>query len=266
MQLTYWTARVASLWRKPGKGEAMEESDTAIFHAQRGIEGDAASGKDSTRQVLVTSMASLSRLGVQMGELRENVVVEGLNVDRLRSGDLLRIGSALLRLTFPCETCGMLRPYADLDPSDAVGARGFLSVVVGRGQASRGDIVDCRPGEYEPLPHEPAQRLIWWIRRIPPGQVLTFGSLTRAAGLPSASARALPGKLSRFDAQDAPLHRVVPASRNRPLSHRQVRLLRSEGVRVQAAGTRTFAWPEWLWSDTLYEPPAKPLRTRLRSA
>ena len=67
------------------------------------------------------------------------------------------------------------------------------------------------------------------VAAIPPGRVVTYGDIARAAGL---SSPRIVAWIMRTDSQDLPWHRVITAS-GRPAPHlaaQQLELLRAEGV------------------------------------
>jgi methylated-DNA-protein-cysteine methyltransferase related protein len=73
------------------------------------------------------------------------------------------------------------------------------------------------------------ERVRAMVAAIPPGKVVTYGDIAKAAGL---SSPRIVGWIMRTDSADLPWHRVIRAS-GRPAQHlrtRQLELLRAEGV------------------------------------
>jgi O-6-methylguanine DNA methyltransferase len=106
-----------------------------------------------------------------------------------------------------------------------------------------------------PHPHrrapstEFARRVTAIVLRIPPGRVITYGEVARAAGRPGA-ARAVGNLLAGRMPHGAPCHRVIAAAGglggfggNIPLKRA---LLAQEGVRVR--GNRVLDWRERRWT------------------
>ena len=65
------------------------------------------------RQVLITSRSVTEECGLQAGDLRENIVVDCPGFYDLPSGTVVRIGAALVRLTFHCEPCKKIMHLID---------------------------------------------------------------------------------------------------------------------------------------------------------
>ena len=241
-------ALVAALWVKPAKGAAMRGVPAVTLAAGGGVHGDCGADARSARQVLVVSNETVRSLGGAPGDLRENVTVTGLDVDSLPSGAALRVGSAVLRVTYPCEPCARLRLYSSVDPRAAVGRRGVLAVVVSSGAAGRGDTVAVENSRaYAPLPHGRLDRLRWFLRRAPRGVVVTYGELAAAVAAPPGGARSLPRALASLALEGLPAHRAVPAGLHGVSAGQRARLA-DEGVDVGG----TVVW--WSPAGLLYEP------------
>ncbi len=87
-------------------------------------------------------IAALVRDGVpasEPGTFGENLVYEGLDPERLRPGDRLRIGEqAIVELTDVREPCGTLRPLDRRFPDLMLGRSGFMARVVRPGVLAPG--------------------------------------------------------------------------------------------------------------------------------
>ena len=103
------------------------------------------------RQVLVTSRTVTRELGLAAGDLRENIVVDLDGLYDLPSGSVLRVGEALIRLTFPCEPDRRTRPLVASDT--ALNKRGFLGCFLNRGFIAVGDAVAVTDQWHEPIPY-----------------------------------------------------------------------------------------------------------------
>jgi hypothetical protein len=57
------------------------------------------------RQILLLSGSLLDGFNLNPGDLYENAVVDGIDVMSLREGQELRLGTALVAVTIPCEPC-----------------------------------------------------------------------------------------------------------------------------------------------------------------
>ena len=92
------------------------------------------------------------------------------------------------------------------------------------------------------------RRVIAVVRRIPPGQVATYGDVAEIAGYPRA-ARAVGNVMKTCSARDVPCHRVVAANGrlggfggNEGLKRA---LLRAEGLTVTAKRIAGFSEHRW---------------------
>lgn len=177
---------------------------------------DLPAGVAGARQVLVGDAETLARFGLTAGGLRWNVVVQGLGLDtHARSGAVLELGSARVRLTFRCETCARLRDVADAPTLRALaGHRGWLGVAVSGGVVRPGDAARLAPGPatppYPEVPDAVADRFAWIAAQIPAGRVMTYRTMLAALGAAPAYSRALPGYARRFGVAD----RVVREARD----------------------------------------------------
>ena len=92
--------------------------------------------------MLFASLAHLDSVGVEPGAIRENLTVEGDDVQRWPVGQQVRVGEALFEITMVCDPCRRmdeLRPglRAELD-----GRRGMLARVVESGEVAVGDEIE----------------------------------------------------------------------------------------------------------------------------
>src|ERR671936_1298401 len=122
-------ARIVGIWTSPGR-----QSGRSVGHERRraiageGLEG-CAHANPPKREVLFASLAHLDSVGVEPGAIRENLTVEGDDVQRWPVGQQVRVGEALFEITMVCDPCRRmdeLRPglRAELD-----GRRGMLARV-----------------------------------------------------------------------------------------------------------------------------------------
>ena len=107
----------------------MVPSRELVLIPNQGIKGDHSFGR-TTRQVLLVDQGVLADFGLNAGDLRENVTVEGLEVNTLEPGSVLQIGAARLQVNGDCSPCSKLE---DLQPGlqEAIrGRRGILATVL----------------------------------------------------------------------------------------------------------------------------------------
>lgn len=237
------TPTVAAAFRKPARDAPLEPGDPLVCRAGVGIDGDRGAQPGSSRQVLLVDRAVLADLDLPDGALRENLTVDGLTVDDVPSGTALRVGSATLRVTIPCDPCGKIPSFAGIHPAAVHTRRGMLAVVTGTGEIRAGDAVVDLGVRYDPVPVSPLQRCAWVARQVPPGEVITFTQAVTAMGMAEAYVRALPRHVRRL-LGDEPVHRLVPTDPATPLDDEQAARLRAEGAAIDEQGRRCGEpWP-----------------------
>jgi MOSC domain-containing protein YiiM len=109
--------------------------------AGEGLEG-CAHANPPKREVLFASLEHLESVGVEPGAIRENLTVEGADVQTWPVGQQVRVGDAVFEVTMVCDPCQRmddLRPglRAELD-----GKRGMLARVVEDGEVAVGDEIE----------------------------------------------------------------------------------------------------------------------------
>lgn len=112
-----------------------------------GIEGDHHARPGSSRQVLLMAEEDCARFGLAPGEVRENIVTRGIDLASLAPGTFLRVGSALLEITQPCEPCAFIDGLRPGLRARIGNRRGMLARVAASGEVRVGDAVaaDQRP-------------------------------------------------------------------------------------------------------------------------
>jgi MOSC domain-containing protein YiiM len=135
-------ATVAGLFVSPGRGSGRSEPRERVRAIEsQGLEG-CAHANPPRREVLLASKQHLDALGVEVGAIRENVIVDGADVHEWPVGQRVRVGGALLEITMVCDPCSRmdeLRPglRAEID-----GKRGMLAHVVESGEIALGDEIE----------------------------------------------------------------------------------------------------------------------------
>lgn len=119
--------------------KAVEEIRAVV---DRGLEGCAHGGFGSKRQVLLVDVETLDLLGLQPGQIKENITTRGLNVNDLRRGQRLRLGEALLEVTLHCGPCKRMDDIRPGLEKELRGRRGMLCRVVEGGLIRRGDPIE----------------------------------------------------------------------------------------------------------------------------
>lgn len=95
--------KVAAICTSPKKGTAKYEVKEALLIEDFGIKDDAHAGKWH-RQVSLLELKKIEDFNseggnVKFGDFGENIVVDGIEVDKLDIGQKLKIGDAILEIT-----------------------------------------------------------------------------------------------------------------------------------------------------------------------
>jgi MOSC domain-containing protein YiiM len=143
--------RVRSLSVKLEKGAKLEFRDF-VQVSPSGFEGDHHTGDSRRRrQILLLSGSLLDELNLKPGDLSENAVIDGLDVMSLREGQSLRLGSAIVAVTVPCEPCSHMERVRPGLQEQLKDRRGMFVKVLEPGIIRRGDILCEEPARQKPL-------------------------------------------------------------------------------------------------------------------
>ena len=123
--------------RKSGRSERHERR-RAI--AGRGLEG-CAHANPPKREVLFVSKQHLDSVDVEPGAIRENITVEGDDVEKWPIGQRVRVGGAEFEITMVCDPCHRMDELRDGLRAELQGKRGMLARVVESGEIAVGDEV-----------------------------------------------------------------------------------------------------------------------------
>lgn len=111
-----------------------------------GIDGDrhaVSDGARKNRQILIMDRETLDELGLNPGDVRENVTTVGIDLSKLQQGHKVSLGDdVILSITGPCAPCSRmdeLRPGLQAELADR---RGKLAFVVQGGAIQIGDHVE----------------------------------------------------------------------------------------------------------------------------
>jgi MOSC domain-containing protein YiiM len=92
--------------------------------------------------VLLVSKEHLDAVGVEPGSVRENVTVEGTDVQQWPVGQQVRVGGALFEVTMVCDPCHKMDQLRSGLRAAIDGKRGMLARVVEGGEIALGDAVE----------------------------------------------------------------------------------------------------------------------------
>jgi len=182
--------RVTKLFVKNGHGEPLQSVPT-MRHDQSGIWDNVTCAP--FRQVLIVSEPVTASLGLKPGDLRENVVVDFGGLYDLPSGSVVKIGDALIRLTFHCEPCKQILGLVEFDLVEH--KRGVLGCFLNEGAISVGDEFFVTDQLYEAIPYAMNERLQWFLKHHDmPSAAL---DVIHKIGLPASFAKIMPRMLQR---------------------------------------------------------------------
>jgi MOSC domain-containing protein YiiM len=124
--------------RKSGRSEARER---VLAVESQGLEG-CAHANPPRREVLLASKGHLDVVGVEPGAIRENVTVEGADVQSWPVGQRVRVGDALLEITMVCDPCHRMDELREGLRAEIDGKRGMLAHIVEGGEIVLGDPIE----------------------------------------------------------------------------------------------------------------------------
>ena len=133
--------KIIHLQLKPAEGEPMRVADQVEAIADRGLRDDANAGR-SKRQVLIIERELLDEFQLPIGDVRENITVEGLQLAGTPAGARMRVGQALLEVTLDCAPCEFIEGKRPGLRKAMEGKRGTLFKVIEGGEISVGDAIE----------------------------------------------------------------------------------------------------------------------------
>jgi len=135
-------AVIAGLFTSPGR-----KSGRSVAHARlqatagQGMEG-CAHANPPRREVLFASLEHLDSVGVQPGDIRENLTVAGADVQQWPIGQRVRVGEAIFEITMVCDPCQRMDDLRQGLRAELDNKRGMLARVVESGEVAVGDAVE----------------------------------------------------------------------------------------------------------------------------
>src|SRR5262249_58958133 len=95
--------------------------------------GGGAHATPPRREVLFASLEHLDSVGVQPGDIRENLTVAGADVQRWPIGQRVRVGEAVFEITMICDPCQRMDDLRQGLRAELDNKRGMLARVVQSG-------------------------------------------------------------------------------------------------------------------------------------
>ena len=130
---------VAGLQICPGTRQPMKPLDAVRAVENMGLEGDRHAKPDSHRQVLLIEAETLEKLGLRVGQVKENITTRGIALMSLPAGTRLHIGEAVLEVTAECRPCERMEELRPGLREILSGQRGVLARVAQGGTLRVGD-------------------------------------------------------------------------------------------------------------------------------
>jgi len=134
------------LFLKVEHGRPMREVPVLTAVTGRGLEGDVAFGRAS-RQVLLVAQPTLEAFGLQPGQIRENITLDGGPISDTPAGTRIRIGETILEVTGDCAPCDQIEAIRPGLREAIRGWRGILARVEKGGSIRVGDSAEIFPAD-----------------------------------------------------------------------------------------------------------------------
>jgi MOSC domain-containing protein YiiM len=135
-------ATVSGIWTSPArKSGRMDGHERRQAIAGQGMEG-CAHANPPRREVLFASREHLEAVGVDPGAIRENLTVDGTDVQQWPVGQRLRAGEAVFEITMVCDPCHRMDEVRQGLRAELDGRRGMLARVVETGEVAVGDEIE----------------------------------------------------------------------------------------------------------------------------
>ena len=133
---------VVGVWTSPGRGAGrMDAHERRQAIVGGGLEG-CAHANPPKREVLFVSKEHLDSVGVDPGAVRENLTVDGDDVQQWPVGQQVRVGGALFEITMVCDPCHKMDVLREGLRAELADKRGMLARVVEGGEVAIGDEIE----------------------------------------------------------------------------------------------------------------------------
>jgi MOSC domain-containing protein YiiM len=135
-------AKISGVWTSPArKSGRMDEHERRQAIIGEGLEG-CAHANPPKREVLFASKEHLDSVGVDPGAIRENLTVDGDDVQQWPIGQRVRAGGAVFEITMVCDPCQRMDDLRQGLRAELDGKRGMLARVVEGGEVAVGDEIE----------------------------------------------------------------------------------------------------------------------------
>jgi MOSC domain-containing protein YiiM len=136
-------AKIVGVFTSPGRNTAQSvPHERRRVIAGQGLEG-CAHANPPKREVLFVSAEHLKSVDVEPGAVRENLTVEGADVQEWPIGQQVKVGDeAVFEITMVCDPCARMDALRQGLRAELEGKRGMLARVVEPGEVAVGDPVE----------------------------------------------------------------------------------------------------------------------------
>ena len=134
------SSTVIHLQLKPAEGAPMKPVTSVTAITGYGLIDDANAGR-SKRQVLVIERELLDEFQLPVGDVRENITVQGIQLAGMAAGTRVRMGHVLLEATLDCAPCQFIEDKRAGLRAAMEGKRGTLFKVIEGGDINVGDAI-----------------------------------------------------------------------------------------------------------------------------
>jgi MOSC domain-containing protein YiiM len=135
--------RIVGVFTSPGRNTAQ-----SVPHGRRqaiaghGLDG-CAHANPPKREVLFVSAEHIESVDVEPGAIRENLLIEGTDVQQWPIGQRVKVGDeAVFEVTMVCDPCARMDALREGLRTELDGKRGMLASVVESGEVAVGDPVE----------------------------------------------------------------------------------------------------------------------------
>lgn len=134
-------SRVVGLQICPGHRLPMKRMQSIRAITDFGLEQDSHAQRGGSRQVLLMPLEVIQKLGIEVGDVRENITTIGLDFKALRLGTRLQVGEVELEIARACEPCSRMDEIRTGLREQLGGQRGVLAKVIRGGEIRLGDSI-----------------------------------------------------------------------------------------------------------------------------
>ncbi|GGX03957.1 MOSC domain-containing protein [Aquimarina muelleri] len=183
---------VQKLFLKESLGNTLREVDSFEV-TKKGIVG--AKVALPQRHILILTTEIIERFDLEPGDLKENIIIDGLDIHALSSGTVIQIGEVQIRLTYHCEPCKQIKDVVALKKIEH--QRGYLGTVLNKGEIKIGDTLTVLDITYDSIPYTIKDRIMWYLDQ--QKNPVSIKKLAYEISVSPSYYRAIPNMLKKMD-------------------------------------------------------------------